>query len=47
MWVGNHFRFFLKTQLDTSLYKAQHKEELLCRKIFGSSRNMYVVEEPF
>jgi hypothetical protein len=37
----------IKTQLDTSLNKAQHKQELLCGKIFGSSRNVYVVEEPF
>jgi hypothetical protein len=35
-----------KTQLDTSLNKAQHKQELLCRKIFGSGRNVYIVEEP-
>jgi hypothetical protein len=37
----------IKTQLDTSLNKAQHKQELLCGKIFGSGRNVYVVEEPF
>jgi hypothetical protein len=37
----------IKTQLETSLNKAQHKQELLCEKIFGSSRNVYVVEEPF
>jgi hypothetical protein len=36
-----------KTQLDTSLNKALHKQELLCGKIFGSNRNVYVVEEPF
>jgi hypothetical protein len=36
-----------KTQLDTSLNKAQHKQELICGKIFGSGRNVYVVEEPF
>jgi hypothetical protein len=47
MWVANHFNFFFKTQLDTSLNKAQHKQELLCGKIFGSSRDVYVVEEPF
>jgi hypothetical protein len=39
--------FFFKTQLDTSLNKAQHKQELLCGKIFGSGRNVYIVEEPF
>jgi hypothetical protein len=45
-WVrpANHvgsksfFKFF-KTQLETPLNKAQHKQELLCGKIF--------VEEPF
>jgi hypothetical protein len=26
----------IKTQLDTSLNEAQHKQELLCGKIFGS-----------
>jgi hypothetical protein len=33
--------------LDTSLNKAQHKQELLCGKIFGSGRNVYAIEEPF
>jgi hypothetical protein len=33
------------TLMDTSLSKAQHKQELLW-KIFGSGRNVYVVEEP-
>jgi hypothetical protein len=33
--------------LDTSFNKAQHKQELLCGKIFGSGRNVYVVEELF
>jgi hypothetical protein len=46
MWVANHLKK-IKTQLDTSLYKAQHKQELLCGKIFHSGRNVYVVEEPF
>jgi hypothetical protein len=53
-WVrlANHvgsksFLNFFKTQLDTSLNKAPHKQELLCEKIFGSARNVYVVEEPF
>jgi hypothetical protein len=41
------FLIFFKTQLNTSLNKAQHKQELLCGKIFGSGRIMYVVEEPF
>jgi hypothetical protein len=36
-----------KTELNTSLNKAQHKQELLCGETFGSSRNVYVVEEPF
>jgi hypothetical protein len=38
--------FFFKTQLDTSLNKAQHKQELLCGQIFDSGRNVYVIEEP-
>jgi hypothetical protein len=46
MWVENHLKN-LKTQLDTSLNKAQHKQELLCGKIFASGSNMYVGEEPF
>jgi hypothetical protein len=29
MWVANHFSKKFKTQLDTSLSKAQHKKELL------------------
>jgi hypothetical protein len=29
--------------MDTSLNKAQHKQVLLCGKIFGSGRNVYVV----
>jgi hypothetical protein len=29
-WVANHFRKILKTQMDTPLNKAQHKQELLC-----------------
>ena len=33
--------------MDTSLNKAQHKQEMLCEKIFGSGRNVYVVEETF
>jgi hypothetical protein len=46
--VGNKsFLKKIKTQLDTSLNKAQHKQELLCGKIFGSSRNVYVIEQPF
>jgi hypothetical protein len=47
MWVANHFLKNFKTQLDTSLNKAQHKQELLCEKIFGSDRNVYAIEEPF
>jgi hypothetical protein len=39
--------FFFKTQLDTCLNKAQHRQELLYGKIFGSGRNVYVVVEPF
>jgi hypothetical protein len=30
MWVVNHFQKNFKTQMDTSLNKAQHKQELLC-----------------
>jgi hypothetical protein len=29
------------------LIKAQHKQELLYGKIFGSGRNVYVIKEPF
>jgi hypothetical protein len=47
MWVANHFKKKIKTQLDTSLNKAQHKQELLCGKIFGFGRNVFVVEQPF
>jgi hypothetical protein len=36
-----------KTQLDTSINKAQYKQELLCGKIFGSDMNVYVIEESF
>jgi hypothetical protein len=32
MWVANHFPNFFRTQMDTSLNKAQHKKELLCGK---------------
>jgi hypothetical protein len=32
MWVANHFLKKFKTQLDTSLNKAQHKHELICGK---------------
>jgi hypothetical protein len=28
--VANHFQINFKTQMDTSLNKAQHKQELLC-----------------
>jgi hypothetical protein len=39
--VGSKSFFFkFKTQLDTSLNKAQHKQELLCEKIFGACRNV-------
>jgi hypothetical protein len=30
MWVANHFQIFFKTQMETSLNIAQHKQELLC-----------------
>jgi uncharacterized membrane protein YidH (DUF202 family) len=30
MWVANYFQFFFKTQMDTSLNKSRHKQELLC-----------------
>jgi hypothetical protein len=30
LWVANHFQKNFKTQLDTSVNKAQHKQELLC-----------------
>jgi hypothetical protein len=41
------FLIFFKIQLDTSLNKSQHKQELLYEKIFASGRNVYVIEEPF
>jgi hypothetical protein len=47
MWVANYFEKKFKTQLDTSLNKVQHKQELLCGKTFDSCRNVYVVEQPF
>jgi hypothetical protein len=47
MWVANHFFKNFNTQLETSLNKAQHKQELLYGKIFSSGRNVYVIEEPF
>jgi hypothetical protein len=47
MCVANHFLKKIKTQFDASLNKAQHKQELLCGKIFGSGRNVYVIEESF
>jgi hypothetical protein len=36
MWVANHCQKKFKTQMDTSLNKAEHKQEL----------NVYVIEEP-
>jgi hypothetical protein len=45
MWVANYFLKKFKTQLDASLNKVQHKQELLCGKIFGSGRNVYIVED--
>jgi hypothetical protein len=45
--ASKSFLNFFKTQLGTSLNKAQHKQELLCGKTFGFGRNVYVVEEPF
>jgi hypothetical protein len=44
MWVANYFQKKFKTEMDTSLNKAQHKQELLCGKIFGSGRNVYVID---
>jgi hypothetical protein len=44
---GKSFSKKIKTQMDTSLNKAQHKQELLCGKIFGFGRNVYVIDEPF
>jgi hypothetical protein len=44
---GKSFSKKFKTQMDTSLNKTQHKQELLRGKIFSSGRNVYVVEEPF
>jgi hypothetical protein len=36
----------IKTHLDRSLNKPQYKQELLCEKLFGSGRNVYVIDEP-
>jgi hypothetical protein len=33
--------------MDTSLNKAQHKQELLCGLYLALVGNVYVVEEPF
>jgi hypothetical protein len=41
------FSEIFKTQLDTSLNKAQNKQELPCGRIFGYGGNVYVVEQPF
>jgi hypothetical protein len=30
IWMANHFQKNLKLTMDTSLNKAQHKQELLC-----------------
>jgi hypothetical protein len=30
IWMANHFQKFSKLTMDTSLNKAQHKQELLC-----------------
>jgi hypothetical protein len=32
MWVANYFQKNIKTQMDTSFNKGQHKQELLCGK---------------
>jgi hypothetical protein len=45
MWVVNHFQ--KKSKLKWTHNKAQHKQELLCGKIFGFGRNVYVIDEPF
>jgi hypothetical protein len=44
MWVANYFQKKFKIEMDTSLNKAQQKQELLCGKIFGSGRNVYVID---
>jgi hypothetical protein len=36
-----------KSKLKWTHNKAQHKQELLCGKIFGFGRNVYVVDEHF
>jgi hypothetical protein len=45
--VGSKSFKKIKSQLDTSVNKSQHKQELLCGKIFGCGTNVYVIEEPF
>jgi hypothetical protein len=30
IWISNHFRKISKLTMDTSLNKAQHKQELIC-----------------
>jgi hypothetical protein len=46
MWVANYFQKKFKTQMVTSLNKAQQKKVVMWI-IFGSGRNVYVIEEPF
>jgi hypothetical protein len=47
IFLGEASKSFLKkkikTQVDTSLNKAQHKQELLYRKLFGFGRNVYII----
>jgi hypothetical protein len=45
MWVANHFQKKIKTQMETSLKKL-NTTRVAMWIIFGSGRNVYVVEEP-
>jgi hypothetical protein len=46
MWVAIHFEFFSKLNWTHPLTKL-NTNQLLCGKIFGFGRNVYVIEEPF
>jgi hypothetical protein len=45
MWVANHFRIFSKLKWTHPLTKLTQIRVAMW-KIFGSGRNMYVIEKP-
>jgi hypothetical protein len=47
MWYQIIFENILKLNWTHPITKLNTKKELLCEKIFGSGRNVYVIEEPF